>query len=239
VARQYPNGSVPAALHDFFEQQAAFTRQSVAANATSDYWRAVGLVEAQLAGLREGYNAAAAAHGGATLDEWTLRVAQSMGDLIDLIPALSRGDAALMAAHDYRGLTPEAFIRRFHERTHCSILVKAAPSLEELWFAHVTWYDYSISGRIFKHYDFRLTSGLAKGRAMSFSSYPGVLASFDDHWTVWDTGLWISETTNDIYNVSLYDLITPRSLLSWQRVRAANLLATTAPEWTALVAEYK
>jgi len=41
----------------------------------------------------------------------------------------------------------------------------------------------------------------------------------------------MQETTNSIFNQSLYDYVTPRSVLTWQRVTVANLQATTGKEW--------
>ena len=35
------------------------------------------------------------------------------------------------------------------------------------------------------------------------------------------------QTTNNILDASLYRLLTPRTLTSWQRVRAANMLSAT------------
>jgi len=72
---------------------------------------------------------------------------------------------------------------------------------------------------------------------MSFSSYPGCLSSIDD-WYVMDSGLAVVETTNDIYNKTLYSRLSPETLLSWQRVRIANALGSTAKQWTEIFAEY-
>jgi len=46
------------------------------------------------------------------------------------------------------------------------------------------------------------------------------------------------ETTNGIYNNSLYDLITSKSALAWQRVSVANRMARSGKEWADLVAQY-
>lgn len=59
-----------------------------------------------------------------------------------------------------------------------------------------------------------------------FASVAGELSSDDDFYLL-DTGLAVLQTTNDILDASLYDLLTPASLTSWQRVRAANMLSTT------------
>ncbi|CAE7840198.1 plbG, partial [Symbiodinium microadriaticum] len=44
--------------------------------------------------------------------------------------------------------------------------------------------------------------------------------------------LVVMETSLDVHKASLYDLITPTSLLSWVRVRSANLMARDGAEWS-------
>lgn len=46
------------------------------------------------------------------------------------------------------------------------------------------------------------------------------------------------QTTNGIFNKTLYDLATPHALLAWHRVRLANWLATGGVEWAAIVSQY-
>lgn len=76
--------------------------------------------------------------------------------------------------------------------------------------------------RIYKHYEFALASPHHALKRVSFSSYPGELSSDDDFYLM-DTGLALLQTTNDILDTDLYRLLTPRSLLNWQRVRQASL----------------
>jgi len=53
-----------------------------------------------------------------------------------------------------------------------------------------------------------------------------------------DSGLTMVQTTNNIFNQSLYDFVVPQSLFAWQRVRLANSMAHTAAEWAQLVAPH-
>ena len=72
-----------------------------------------------------------------------------------------------------------------------------------------------------------------------FSSSPGLLASLDDFYIVHSASaqLAVIETTNDVYNPELFELVTPRSCLCWARAITANTLATTAPSWATLFAK--
>jgi hypothetical protein len=60
-----------------------------------------------------------------------------------------------------------------------------------------------------------------------------MLSSLDDFYLVQDTELVVIQTTNGIYNASVYDATTPFSLPAWARIRAANVLATDGADWAA------
>ena len=55
---------------------------------------------------------------------------------------------------------------------------------------------------------------------------------------MWSSGLGVMETTNNVFDQSLYKKVVPQSLWAWQRVRVANLLANSGPEWSASITEY-
>jgi hypothetical protein len=55
---------------------------------------------------------------------------------------------------------------------------------------------------------------------------------------VWSSGIAVLETTNNVFNHSLYVNVVPQSLFAWHRVRLANLLAHSAPEWAAVFSQY-
>ena len=46
-----------------------------------------------------------------------------------------------------------------------------------------------------------------------------------------DSGLGMVQTSLGVMNNTLLDLITPHSLLAWQRVRVASAIAKTGEEW--------
>lgn len=106
----------------------------------------------------------------------------------------------------------------------------ASPSLDFV-AAHTTFRPYYAMLRTWKAYDFPWS---ASGPLL-FASSPGLLYSKDD-WYTTDT-LVIMETTNGIYNQSLFDLIKPSCALMWQRVQLANFGARSGEEWTSLFAQ--
>jgi hypothetical protein len=57
-----------------------------------------------------------------------------------------------------------------------------------------------------------------------------LIFSLDDFY-VMDSGLVMLQTTINCLNSTLYDNVSPKSLLAWQRVRVANQLSSTGEEW--------
>jgi len=91
--------------------------------------------------------------------------------------------------------------------------------------------------RIFKHYNFPAESADVAATHMLFSSYPGTLSSEDDFY-VMDSNLYVTETTNNNYNMSLYKRLTPATVASWVRTMVANRLARTGKQWADIYARY-
>ena len=236
IRSQFKGGAIPQKIVDFFTTQDAWARANVASNASSPIWRATGLVTAQLDGLVAGYAAAAAASGGAlpALDVFAFQQMNAIGDFLDLIPALSLSEDSW----DWANMTDAQLMDRVRKTTHCSALVKVNGDLTQLYFSHAAWFIYTGTTRIFKHYNFKLADAAVAGTQMSFASYPAYLSSLDDFYSIWSSGLNMLETTNSVFNMSLYKLVVPQSLFAWQRVRNANLLAHTGPEWGATLAAY-
>ena len=44
--------------------------------------------------------------------------------------------------------------------------------------------------------------------------------------------MFVTETSNTVFNVELFKSIVPESLLCWQRVLIAHRFATSGEEWT-------
>jgi len=53
-----------------------------------------------------------------------------------------------------------------------------------------------------------------------------------------DTKLVVLETTNGILNLTLYDKMTPKALLAWQRVRLSGHAANDGKSWASYFEKY-
>jgi len=228
------------------------------------YWHQVGLQMQQFNGLLAGLNARADSPA-TRFTNVSLQLMVLQGDILDLGPAFTPAPpppppgtpapaaAAAMRAHaeeqhrhrhtsgafggaNWRNMSRDEFALWFAKKTHCSALIKLDPGLTDIWFGHATWSSYNVMIRTWKYYEFHYSG--VPGVTTSFSSYPGVLSSIDDFYMVDETKLAIIETTNNVFNLTLYDQLTPRSVLYWLRVMIANRMATSAPEWVTVFSKY-
>ncbi|KAF3816308.1 hypothetical protein GH733_014481 [Mirounga leonina] len=99
------------------------------------------------------------------------------------------------------------------------------------------WYTYAAMLRIYKHWDFNIKDKDTSSSRLSFSSYPGFLESLDDFYIL-SSGLVLLQTTNSVYNKTLLKLVVPQSLLAWQRVRVANMMANDGRQWAEIFSNY-
>lgn len=157
----------------------------------------------------------------------------AMGDLFDIIPAMSASKRP-----DFHSMTYQQLVLHMNTNGHCSALLKVTPGLEEIYVGHTSWFVYSAMLRIYKTYEFSLANTANRAKKVTFSSYPATLSSLDDMYMMAGSELIMTQTTNSIFNASLWDLVVPQSLLAWQRVRTANQLASSGPEWYDLVARH-
>jgi len=193
-------------------------------DAPASYWREVRQVLEQQEGLVAGHNAAC--DGANEVSMLDLQVLNMQGDIEDVLLALF----------------PETRLDFFHAdnqtaaqwelaHSHCSAMVKVTDDFSELYVAHNIWWGYYAMTRIVKEYRIQSAHVL-------LSSYPGTLSSTDDFYQAQHSQMVIIETTNDMYNNSLYDLIQPQSVFSWIRVTIANRLAHSGVEWQELFKQY-
>lgn len=210
-------------LKDFYSEQRLWMEMMINAN-NSTNWYYTGLIFAQFQGLMDGY--AYASPPDQLLDVFAFDLLCGNGDYLDI----------------RNSIEPNAKAERPYLGGHCSALIKVLPGYEDVFASHSSWYDYWAMNRIFKHYAFSLQDAKENApppatKVMTFSSYPGYLSSLDDFY-IMDSGLLMLQTTNGIYNKTLYELVTPKALLAWHRVRLANWLASSGSQWAEYVAEY-
>ena len=93
--------------------------------------------------------------------------------------------------------------------------------------------------RQLKTYDFKLhtpNGQLVKGQKIKFSGYPGCIYSSDDFYIM--DSLAVVETTGDVYNTTLWDSLSPETILSYARAMIASRLAKSAVDWLDIFVRY-
>ena len=220
------------------KEKAVFVSSGSSSSSSSNdddraYWTWVRATLDQLEGMVAGYNKAAPAAERLDLKDFLLLNAD--GDVESLQDALQLSAKARAAGP---------------REERCSAMFKLAPGNADILFGHTTWDHFDMMRRTLKTYSWATdpssSSLLAEEpkldcmnksgvTTVSMSSSPGFLSSVDDFYLT-NAGLGIIETTNGNFNPKLWDFITPKSVLSWIRANVANLMATTAPQWTTVFA---
>lgn len=182
-----------------------------------------GLVLLQQDGLYAGYAAASTDKPALTYDQLLhYGMQDELGDIESAVNAEKRPNFANMTESE---LMMYIFI---HD--HCSAMVKITADFSEIFSSHVTWYDYSSMLRLFKSFMTVSATGEPVNSTVAdihYSGYPGKMASSDDfYFNSQKIVIW--ETTNNIFNTSLYDEIIPQSIPYFIRISVATRLATTA-----------
>lgn len=205
------------------------------------FWMAVCLVLQQFDGVVQGYQALYSEKPGLVpeLQYHDFLFLESNADLYDVIDALdpSQRPSWNVSNSGSQRKTPAQLLNELAlEQSKCSALITFSSDLSELYMGHSTWDSYTAMLRIYKHYIFDLSFTPA-GAHMSFSSYPGEIFSDDDFYLL-SSRMVLLQTTNKIFNGKLFDKVLENThvVLSWQRVRAANLLAESGKEWAHLFA---
>ncbi|CAI5659559.1 phospholipase B-like 1 isoform X3 [Oreochromis niloticus] len=215
-------------LKNFLSKQDQWAREQVKLRRNSDpLWRHMGLILAQLDGLHAGAALWAKSKHREPLSAFTVQFLNGVGDLLDLVPALTPRSNSSAGSGAFR----------MPGMGHCTALIKVLPGFENLLVGHSSWYTYAATMRIYKHWDFKVSDTHVATGKMSFSSYPGFLMSLDDFYLL-GSGLLMTQTSIGIFNASLFSQLSPHSLLAWQRVRLANSLAHTGEEWAQVFSRY-
>lgn len=221
----YPSQS----LIDFLLQQYEYSQELVRANPDDEYYIRLGEVNSQFEGVVAGQNFAAKE--GQNMSFVDILSLQAAGDVYDILPALDPTAFKLRVGT----LSSEEFEFEWHKMISCSAFIKMPDDRKDLYVGHTTWTSYQNMLRVYKNYN------MAGGKYQtSFSAKPGSIYSKDDFYVLprEDQQLVVMETTNGIMNDTLYQLVTPKSLLTWQRVPMANSLAVSSKEWTDIFAKH-
>jgi len=218
-------------VKEFLFTQDMYMRKMIKEQGTSDpYWRHMGYILAQYDGLVQGYGAVAPSD--QKLDLYAFQEMNGNGDLLDLISALSPHSIP-----DWRKMSRAQLTEFMARNGHCSGLIKVLGAYEDIFMSHSSWFIYQATMRIFKHYNLNVNDPATAAKRISFSSYPAFLESLDDFYLM-DSGLVMIQTTNNVFNTSLFDQVTPQSLLAWHRVRLATMMAHDGKEWGEIFSKY-
>lgn len=199
-------------------------------------------VMSQFEGLAQGYALAARAIGSETLSRRELYMLNAVGDLEDLngicdgsvslSPAAAK-DIGRLSDREVAGTALQEPVPQALKLTDCSGFVKVLPDKSDVVFGQATWRAYYAMLRTY--HTFRLD--YAPAGIVSFSASPGFLMSKDDFAVSQGKAqLAIFETTNSFFNRTRFnELLTPRSVLTWQRSAMAMQWATSGRQYTELM----
>ena len=222
---------------DLVEGQMTWMHEQIKANPADTYWMTMALNMAQWDGIIAGFNAASSEK--LTMHQLMAYVFQF--EIGDYAAAVAKPNQPLIRFDDsgnrhltHAGRSHPVFQtnqgRRKLEGEHCSVLVRLPEDRSTLLAGHVTWSEFSTMLRIFKTYS------LLDRPTISFSSYPALQYSGDDWHLVGQ--LLVTETTNEIYNMSLYKAMTKETIPYWLRIQAANALSKDAVSWHKTFSRY-
>ena len=219
-----PNTDMPELTRQFLIENLSYMKtMSLQYKDTDPYWDQVYNFYRQMMGLIDGYNSVAPIH--EQINAIDFQILISISDLGEIEYWKNPS-----ARPNYAAMTKEEIIDFVEMHTHCSALIKVAPDFSDVWFGHNTWTSYNQMIRIFKEYKFITNTNVEASQVVYFSGFPGILNSNDDFY-ITNNDLYISETTHSVFNTTLYDYLTPHSLLSWMRTILANRLGHNGREW--------
>ena len=227
------NGVMPEYLEKFFKLNLEFIRKMGTKYGDNDpYFHEVYNYYNQLLGILDGYNTRVREEKkkNISIEIETITLTHfmaiiSVGD-IDELEYLKKENRP-----NYKIMTSEEIKDYVTERMHCSSLIKVAPDFSNVWFGHSTWSGYNRLIKMFKEYRYYPGKKFpVKANTILVSGYPGVINSNDDFY-ITSANLYVAETTNHVFNTSLFDILTPESFTCWMRTMIALRLADNGKSW--------
>ena len=220
------NYKIPENVLDFYKKNLEYmVENSTKYMKTEPYWEQVHYIYQQLKGLYDGYNNNVEED--KKIEFLEFQIMPGYTDYTDIADYYeneeNKPDFSFMTIHDIKN-----YITR---RSHCSAIIKLAEDFNDIWVGHNTWDYYNNMIKLFKEYRFVSNNKNEKSKLSAFPSYPATLCSLDDFYYL-DSKLIVMETTNSIFNYTLFEIINPQTLLTWVRTIIANRLASSAEEWT-------
>ena len=218
--------------YEFFRENLKFMKYNSLKNKDNDsYWNEVYNLYKQMIGLYEGYNLMA--NDEEKIDLISFQNIISLGD-IDEIEYWKN----ISNRPNYKNMTLDQIKKYTLLHNHCTSLIKILPDFSDIFFGHNTWTGYNKLIRIFKEYKFIPNpNNDFPGKIILMSSYPGAINSQDDFYiTIAD--LYITETTNNVFNETLFDFLNPNTLMCWIRTMVANRLSNSGKEWVNIFKKY-
>ncbi len=218
--------------YEFFRENLNFMKyNSLKYKDNDSYWNEVYNLYKQMIGLYEGYNLMA--NDEEKIDLISFQNIISLGD-IDEIEYWKN----ISNRPNYKNMTLEQIKKYTLLHNHCTSLIKILPDFSDIFFGHNTWTGYNKLIRIFKEYKFIPNpNNDFPGKIILMSSYPGAINSQDDFY-ITSADLYITETTNNIFNETLFDFLNPNTLMCWIRTMVANRLSNSGKEWVNIFKKY-
>ena len=230
--KYYQNkGVMPNSTYEFFQKNLQFMKEMTTKYKDTDpYWHEVNNLYMQMRGLHEGYNSKAPPN--EKIDLVHFQTVISLGDVDEI------GNWKKENRPDYSKMTTEELIEYIDLRSHCSAIMKVADDFSDVWFGHNTWTTYNKLIRIYKEYKYVPNSAFPiKSKTITMSSYPAAVNSQDDFY-ITDANLYVTETTNHVFDLNLFDLLDPNTLMCWMRTMVANRLTDDGYSWTQIFSKY-
>ena len=218
--------------YEFFRENLNFMKyNSLKYKDNDSYWNEVYNLYKQMIGLYEGYNLMA--NDKEKIDLISFQNIISLGD-IDEIEYWKN----ISNRPNYKNMTLDQIKKYTLLHNHCTSLIKILPDFSDIFFGHNTWTGYNKLIRIFKEYKFVPNPNHDfPGKIIIMSSYPGAINSQDDFY-ITSADLYITETTNNVFNETLFDFLNPKTLMCWMRTMVANRLSNSGKEWVNIFKKY-
>lgn len=233
-----------------------------------DYWKHSRFLLAQIWGLADGYNYAAEHFNVHTLSLVDLLILNSGGELATLMPAFSptaindRGERAMAALKTASflqlnkvtreeepeappgGYTDAFWNQRVRESGHCSGYIRLTENNADILVGHATWNDYSMMLRMYKYYSFPLPGAGTMHATITMSSYPGMVSSGDEFYTLSDT-MAVFDTSLVDLRLTWYDDVaaaatsgSPASTIPmFMHLMITNRLSKSGSDWASMYTE--